>query len=152
MRFLLIALLLLTATACGRRVPETLITDYDEKEIAAAIERARREVDEFIKILEKGEGEEFAVKAKISQGENAEHFWLGNLKIEGDLFHGTIANEPGIVTNVKLGQPWQVKKFEISDWKYERAGKIYGGYTIDPLLKSMPPVEAAWWRERLVRP
>jgi uncharacterized protein YegJ (DUF2314 family) len=69
--------------------------------------------------------------------------------LEVDTFKGTIENEPGLVTNVNHGQRWKVKKSEISDWKYERGGKIYGGYTITPLLKSMAPEEAQWWRERL---
>ena len=90
--------------------------------MAAAIARARSGVDEF--------------------GTNVEHFWLGDLKLEGDTFHGTIDNKPDLVSNVQYGQRWTVKKSEISDGKYERGGKMYGNYTLRPLLKAMPPKDA----------
>ena len=58
------------------------------------------------------------------------------------MFIGVISNDPGIVTNVEYGQEWKIKKEDISDWMYTRGDKIYGGYTIDPLLVTYPKEEA----------
>ena len=81
-----------------------------------------------------------------------EHFWLTDILFQNGDFIGSISNDPGIVHNVKVGQKWRVKKDEISDWMFRRNGKIYGNYTIRPLLKTMPPNEAAKYRLLLAQP
>ncbi|HGC1664629.1 DUF2314 domain-containing protein, partial [Escherichia coli] len=48
-------------------------------------------------------------------------------------------------------QEWKIKKEDISDWMYTRGDKIYGGYTIDPLLVTYPKEEADELRAKLVR-
>ena len=45
----------------------------------------------------------------------------------------------------------KIKKEDISDWMYTRGDKIYGGYTIDPLLVTYPKEEADELRAKLVR-
>ena len=39
-----------------------------------------------------------------------------------------------------------LQKEDISDWMYTRGDKIYGGYTIDPLLVTYPKEEADEWQ------
>jgi uncharacterized protein YegJ (DUF2314 family) len=53
---------------------------------------------------------------------------------------------------VKIGQKWTIKKAEISDWMYMRGGKMYGNYTLRPLLKTIPQAEAAKLRALLAEP
>jgi uncharacterized protein YegJ (DUF2314 family) len=133
--------------------PETLHTSgYDQQEMDAAIARARAEVDSFIAELQQPTGEDHAVKAPITDGEQTEHFWLGDLTYRDGQFEGTIGNEPGMVKNVKFGQQWKVKKEEISDWMFMRDGKMHGNYTMRPLLKTMPADEAAELRSLLAEP
>lgn len=143
---------LLLASACSRQ-PDTLVGEdqYDEEEMNAAIEHARLETAEFLKALTNGTGESFSVKAPIKDSHGTEYFWLTDLTYEAGVFHGKIGNDPGIVTNVKFGQEWSLRAEEISDWMYIREAKIHGGYTIDPLLQSMPKKEAEALRSRLVR-
>jgi uncharacterized protein YegJ (DUF2314 family) len=150
-RFFII-LLAAAFSACSTK-PDTLITSgYDEKEMEAAIARARSEVDQFIAELTQPTGEDHAVKAPIEDGGETEHFWLTDLKYKDGQFEGTINNEPGLVKNVKLGQKWKIKKEEISDWLYMRDGKMHGNYTMRPLLKAMPADEAAEFRSMLAEP
>jgi len=118
----------------------------------AAIARARSEVDVFIVELSKGNGTDFAVKAPIQDKEETEHFWLTDIVYRNGKFEGVIGNDPGIVTNVKSGQKWTIKKSEISDWMFMRDGKMYGNYTIRPLLKTMPEEEAAKFRSMFASP
>ncbi len=81
-----------------------------------------------------------------------EHFWLSDVVYRDGEFQGTIGNDPGIVTNVTFGQSWTIKKAEISDWMFMRGGKMYGNYTMRPLLKTMPAEEAEQYRSMLAEP
>ena len=148
---LLLVIVILACCSCSKS-SDTLITDYDQKEMDAAIARARSEVDSFIAELSKRNGSDFAVKVPIRDKDETEHFWLTNIVYRNGQFEGVISNEPGIVTNVKGGQKWSVKKSEISDWMFMREGKMYGNYTMRPLLKTMPEEEAAKYRSMLANP
>ena len=147
-----VVFLILMCCSCSRK-PETLVEGgYDEQEMDAAIARARKEVDSFIAELSKRNGTDFAVKVPIEDNEEVEHFWLTDIVYRDEKFHGVIGNEPGVVTNVKMGQKWSVKKSEISDWMFMRDGKMHGNYTVRPLLKTMPEEEAAGIRSMLANP
>jgi uncharacterized protein YegJ (DUF2314 family) len=146
-------LLCLAVCGCGKSAPETLVkSGYDEKEMNDAIARARSEVDSFISELAKPTGNDHAVKAPIEDKGKFEHFWLTDVVFQNGEFKGTINNEPGIVGNVKIGQKWTVKKNDVSDWMFMRGGKMYGNYTMRPLLKTMPAAQAAQMRSLLANP
>ena len=148
-----VALLVMCSLGACKRAPETLVEGgFDEREMDAAIARARGEVDVFIKELSQGNGTNFAVKAPIDDQEKTEHFWLTDVVYRDGTFEGVIGNEPGVVTNVKMGQKWSLKKLEISDWMFMRGGKMYGNYTMRPLLKTMPADEAAKLQSLLAEP
>jgi uncharacterized protein YegJ (DUF2314 family) len=149
---LLFMCLILAICSC-KRSPETLVKEgYDEEEMEAAIARARSEVDSFIAEMSKGNGTDFAVKVPIEDKGETEHFWLTDIAYQNGKFEGVIGNDPGIVTNVKSGQKWTVKKSEISDWMFMRDGKMHGNYTIRPLLKTMSEKEAAKFRSIMANP
>jgi uncharacterized protein YegJ (DUF2314 family) len=125
---------------------------YDEQEMDAAIARARRDVDSFIGELSQPTGTNHAVKAPIEDAGETEHFWLTDVTFQNGEFKGTINNDPGLVGNVQFGQTWTIKKAEISDWMFMRDGKMYGNYTLRPLLKTMGEDEAAKYRSILADP
>lgn len=131
--------------------PETLVREYDEGGMDAAIARARAEVDDFLAVMEKGDADSFSVKAPITDENGTEHFWLTDVSFDDGQFSGAVGNDPGIVKNVQYGQPWKIKKEEISDWMFTRGEMIHGGYTIDPLLDSYPKEDAEALRAKLVR-
>ena len=150
----LLLVVLFALIGCDRKQkPETLVEGgYDQAEMAAATQRALNEVDAFIAELQAGTAESFAVKAPISENGQVEHFWLTEVSFDGEKFTGTINNEPGIVTHVKLGQQWSLGKTEISDWLYMRDGKMHGNYTMRPLLATMPEEQAEQFRQMLATP
>jgi uncharacterized protein YegJ (DUF2314 family) len=148
-------LLALSLSGCffGASKPETLVdSGYDEQEMEAAIAKARSEVDTFLAELANPTGTDHSVKAPVTDQGKTEHFWLTEITFANDQFEGSIGNDPGIVSNVKFGQKWTIKKSEISDWMYMRDGKIHGNYTMRPLLKGMPEEEAAEMRQILAEP
>ena len=140
-----------TGTSIPKPMPETLVNEFDDSEMDQAIQRSRETRGEFIKVLGSGEADTFAVKVRVADGDDVEHFWMTDITYEDGKFSGVINNEPGLVTNVKFGQKWTVKEAEISDWMFTRGEKIHGGFTIEPLLHSYSPEEAAAMRARLVR-
>ena len=149
---LLILMLALACWSCSSK-PDTLVEGgYDEQEMNAAIARARSEVDTFIAEMAKKNGEDFAVKAPIEDQGRTEHFWLADVVYSNGEFQGKIGNDPGIVGNVRIGQPWTIKKEQISDWMFMRDGKMHGNYTMRPLLKTLPEKEAAKLRSMLANP
>lgn len=150
---LAVALLLLCCVGCSE-TPDTLVTssDYDETEMKAAIDRARSTVDTFINELATPTGEDHAVKVAVKDNDDIEHFWMNDVSFRDGEFQGTINNEPGLVTNIKIGQSYTVKKDEISDWMFMRDSKMHGNYTMRPLLKTMPEEESAAFKALLAEP
>src|SRR5688500_16686349 len=132
--------LLLAGICCScSSKPSTLIEGgYDEKEMDAAIARARSDGDACIGEMTKGNGTDFAAKRPTEDKGETEHYWMTDVVYRDGEFAGKIGNDPGIVGNVKLGQPWTIKKGQISDWMFMRDGKMHGNYTMRPLLKTMP--------------
>ena len=152
-RVLLFFLVLLAVSGCVKPTPDTLVkSGYDEQEMNAAIAKARSEVDSFIGELTNPTGTDHAVKVPIEDAGETEHFWLVDVSFANGEFKGTINNDPGMVGSVKIGQSWTAKMAEISDWMFMRNGKMYGNYTMRPLLKAMPEDEAAKYRSILADP
>src|ERR1051325_3152585 len=99
---LLLILLAGMCCSCSSK-PETLGEGgYDEKEMDAAIARARSEVDSFIAQMNGKQGADFSVKTPIEDNGKTEHFWLTDITFKDGEFSGQIGNDPGIVGNVKL--------------------------------------------------
>ncbi|TWT94795.1 hypothetical protein Pla108_36450 [Botrimarina colliarenosi] len=141
-----------SVTGCKSN-PETLVVGgYDEAEMASATDRAISEVDAFISDLISERSEHYAVKAPIEDGGVTEHFWLTGVSFSNNRFTGTIDNEPGIVSNVTMGQQYSLGKTEISDWMFIRDGKMHGNYTMRPLLATMPEAEANMYRQMFATP
>ncbi len=67
------------------------------------------------------------------------------------MFKGVIANEPGLVGNVQMGESWSIGREEISDWMFTQRRMIHEGFTITPLLDSIPEKEAEAMRVTLVQ-
>jgi uncharacterized protein YegJ (DUF2314 family) len=61
-----------------------------------------------------------------------EHTWIAVTRIDGDAIHGTLANDP-VDFDGKLGDPVVCKLSELSDWLFERDGKMVGGFTVKVL-------------------
>ncbi len=113
----------------------------DDQEMNAAIARARSEVNDFIKVIQKG-NRQVSVKVAIEDHGKVEHFWLKDITYKNGFFAGIIDNEPEVVSNTALGRKVSVKKEAISDWLYVQNGKMIGNYTLRVALKKMPKKDA----------
>ena len=73
-------------------------------------------------------------------------------KLPNGTYSGHFANEPRDLPGKREGDQVQFAQGDISDWMFMRNGKIVGGETIKPLLKSMPKADADALRARMEQP
>lgn len=142
----------LTATAQDSsyiRIPN------EDPEMTGARAKARATLPQFWDKMAKPGPEEnnFSLKVGFPFGtNNAEHMWLKDIERRDGKLFGTINNVPRDVKTVRAGQRVEIDEMRISDWMYHRSGKIVGGHTIRPLIKRMPPADAARYRDMLAEP
>lgn len=145
----------------AERVGEQLANDEvtsvsaGDKKMKAAIKEARETVGDFIKVLNSNDSSfhDLSIKVPLEDGEEVEHVWLDQVKLEGDSFSGIIANDLKMVKNFKMGQSVTYKKNEITDWMYIKEGVVHGNITLKAMFHAMDPEEVKvikkmmGWRE-----
>jgi uncharacterized protein YegJ (DUF2314 family) len=125
--------------------PDIISVDENDPRMNAAIDKARSTVGQFIKALGNPQSFQsgFSVKAPIRDGEHIEHMWLAPVHYRDGKFVGTVNNEPDVVKTVKLGEQYELKTGDISDWMYVENGKLVGGFTIRVLRDAAPKEKRA---------
>ena len=84
---------------------------------------------------------------------NGEHIWMADVKRTADGgYSGRFANAPRDLPGRKAGEVALFREADITDWMFMRNGKIVGGETIRPLLKSLPKADADALRAKLETP
>ena len=73
-------------------------------------------------------------------------------KIADGRYSGRFANAPRDLPGKRVGDLVEFREANISDWMFVRNGKLAGGETIKPLLKSMPTADSDAMRARLETP
>ena len=135
----------------SKHADKAVMVANDDADMNAAIKRAHDTLGLFWKTHDnpKANQDGFALKVRITDENGPEHFWLLDIKRNGDKITGRIDNNPERVKNVKIGQTWTFTKEDVSDWMYRQDGKIHGGFSIRVLLKMAPPEQAKGIREML---
>jgi uncharacterized protein YegJ (DUF2314 family) len=123
--------------------PDVVLVEENDKEMNAAMDKARKSVEDFVKAFQKADKSRsgFAVKIAIKDGKQVEHFWVGITKFDGMQFEGTINNEPALVKTIKEGEKVKVEKARVEDWMYIENKKLVGGYTVRVLRNRLTPEE-----------
>ena len=139
------ALAFMLPTIPANAVDDNVIT-FSEDDVAmnAAIAKARSSLPVFWKkyLTRQANEDGFALKIKIVDGQAIEHFWCNEITGDENMSTCVIANDPELVTTVAYGQEIQVNPDDISDWKFERNGKIIGGETIRVMIPKLSKQEA----------
>jgi uncharacterized protein YegJ (DUF2314 family) len=125
--------------------PDIFTVDETDPRMNAAIDKARSTVGQFVKALSNPRSSQsgFSVKAPIRDGDHVEHMWLTPVKYRDGKFVGTVNNEPDVVKSVKLGEQYELKAGDISDWMYVENGMLVGGFTIRVLRDAAPKEKRA---------
>jgi len=148
-------LFLVLLTACSPSASSQATDDdsvvmiaEDDAEMEAAIKHAQSTLDEFLAVVAnppKGSSG-FKLKAELSDSNGTEHFWILPFTQTADGFEGTLANEPEIVTSVKLGKKISFSRSQVSDWGYVLNGRQVGSFTVCVMMKHVTAEEAAYYR------
>jgi uncharacterized protein YegJ (DUF2314 family) len=148
--------LLLLLVWIGPVVAQAVIhVPNNDPEMAEAQAKARATLAQFWRAFDQPGANEggFSLKVAVPYGaNNSEHIWFNNIERASGKMFGTVNNEPVHVKGLRRGQRLEIEDRKISDWMYLRAGKIVGNYTMRPLLKRLPPQEAARYRAMLAEP
>ncbi|KYG97783.1 DUF2314 domain-containing protein [Bradyrhizobium sp. DOA1] len=126
-----------------------------DAEMNAAIERGRATLSTFWSSYGTPKPSEagHALKVRFSTRKGGEHIWVGDVKKQPDgTFSGLLANEPRDLPGKRAGDKVAFGEADISDWMFTRNGKIVGGETIKPTLKSLPKADADAIRARMEQP
>lgn len=113
--------------------------------------QARATLDDFWRAMARpGPSEEgFALKVAMSKGLGPrEHVWVEDIERKDRVISGVLVNDP-LTLGMRGGQRIEFQESQITDWTFMRLGKIMGSYTMRPLLKHLPPDEAARYRAML---
>jgi uncharacterized protein YegJ (DUF2314 family) len=151
-------MLALVATAwnagCGQSDPEladaesqppVITVELEDPEMSKAVEDARLSVEQLIAALENPTPSKtyLGIKAKFVEGEVVEFMWLSDVTFDGDIFAGTVANNPRHLTGVRMMDRREVSPLEIEDWMIIDDGRLVGGYSMRVLAERMSPAERA---------
>ena len=130
------------------------VSDTDA-EMNAAIARARATLPVFWASYDapKRTETEHSLKVRFQTGGNDEYIWMSDVKkLPGGDDAARFADTPQNLPGKQFGDLTGFKDADISDWMFMRNGKIVGGETIRPLLKSMPKADADALRARMEQP
>lgn len=118
-------------------VPVIEIAD-DDPDLVASIEKARETWPEFVAAFqEKGRGcTNFGVKAEMTFEDEKEYIWLDVIGLEPRYVHGTLANDPVALGDLKLGSQVEVPLEDVQDWCYLKNGEPVGLYSLAAVQKA----------------
>ncbi len=117
--------------------------------MTAAIAKAQATLDTFLATAAKPPAgtSGYKLKVAVADGPDTEHFWVLPFRATATGFEGTLANDPQIVSNVKMGQTIKFTRKEISDWGYEKNQRQVGSFTVCALFKKMSKDEVKYYRD-----
>ncbi len=106
----------------------------DDPRLLAAVQEARERWPEFVEALaQKGEDDNFAVKAPLTSGGNTEFIWISVLGTHGDVIFGVIDNDPVDLPGYQAGDQVEVELQDLNDWIYSQGDRMEGGFTVKVL-------------------
>ncbi len=126
-------------------VPVVDASDDDPK-MKEAVAEAHKTWAQFVAAFKKQakNTESFGVKFPFDtpDKDRKEFMWVQVTKISDDLVMGTLANEPVLAQDIKLGDKVQKKVSEMSDWMYYKDGEIVGGFSVKVLMEQQAARES----------
>lgn len=119
------------------RPVQPVVEAPDPAAMEQAIAQARREWPTAVAHHRAG-GQVSAKLPFATKSGGTEHIWIDVTRLEGDLVHGTLANEPADIEGKKLGDAVSGKVADLSDWLFVRDGTRFGGFTVKILEARSP--------------
>lgn len=147
LRSILFAVLMLgVSPAIAQDVEPDEIMETSDAEMDAARAQAQRTIGEWLAVLNDPPEGTGIIEFKYPL-EGWEHIWVENVRRDGNVLIGTLANNPHS-EGYRRGDEVRVPISEVSDWGYFDANEfMHGHYTTRTMLDRMDPAQAAEIRE-----
>lgn len=144
----LIGAALVSSMAFAQAKDRTVLVANADPAMVAAISKAQATLDTFLATAAKPPAgtSGYKLKVAVADGADTEHFWVLPFRATAKGFEGVLANEPNIVSNVKMGQTIKFIRKDISDWGYLKNERQVGSFTVCALFKKMSKDEVAYYR------
>jgi uncharacterized protein YegJ (DUF2314 family) len=129
------------------------VVDYSSKDAAmnAAIDEARRTLPMFW--ADFGHPDRRGtdtLKVAIPDADGGrEHIWVNRIARVDGVYTARLANEPARLPGLTLGSQIRFAEDQISDWSYEKKGRLWGSFTTRVMLPDLDPSDAAQLRAYL---
>jgi uncharacterized protein YegJ (DUF2314 family) len=137
----------LALPACRPDLPDGFVVSAaDDPALRSAMAEARASLPIFWSKFEEREPETgpFWLKVGMPTPNGAvEHIWVDAIARDEGVILGRLVNEPVDLRGLRLGSEVRVRPEMISDWSYEKNGKMYGAYTTRAVLDRVGPEERA---------
>lgn len=118
----------------------------------AAIAEARRSLPDFWKRFDTDPvvAETAKVKMAFDTPDGGEvHLWIRELRREGGAIVGILDNQPANLPGLAKGDTVTIVQARLSDWRYVRDGRMYGGFTTRVMVPRLPADQQAMYRQIL---
>lgn len=104
----------------------------DDPKMIAAVDKARSELPKFIWVVKNPHARRsmVSIKVKFQEGEIVEYMWVDDLKFDGKVFRGFLANVPTSMKSFKQNDKIVAEPANVADWMWVENGKLVGGYTV----------------------
>lgn len=145
-------LAVLTLSACDSEAPKVdnsgpgdEVVQFEAQDAAmnAAIAQAKASLPAFLARLDAGQiTPADSLKVGFPANGGHEHIWVNQIARQGDQLTGLLVNEPNWMPGLHERSPVTFAPALVSDWSYEKDGKLWGNYTTRVMLPSLPPEEA----------
>lgn len=129
----------------GRVDPNFTSVDANDTRMNAAIEKARASLPDFwVRHQSPQQGETgFVLKIAVPTTNSPEHIWVESFRrLASGRFVGVLANDPHWIAGKKSGDEIEFSVDQISDWGFQRRGKLVGYETTRVLIETLPRPEA----------
>ncbi|MEL7266511.1 MAG: DUF2314 domain-containing protein, partial [Planctomycetota bacterium] len=118
--------------------------EADHPLLLEAVAKAQASFDEFLSAFKQRgpEQDDFVIKVRLSHGECSEFIWLNFLGAEPRYLHGTLANDPVDLGDLKIDDQVEVPIEEMIDWGYSDNGEFKGMYSVAAIQQILAEEEA----------
>jgi uncharacterized protein YegJ (DUF2314 family) len=125
-------------------VAGTYAVESEDASMNAAIEKAKKTIDQFDRALKSNDTAltDFAIKKRFSTPDGGgEHMWIAGVSFVNGNYKGFVNNDAEKTKEVKYGDTVVVSRDEITDWMYLEHNLLNGGYTIREIRNQLTKEE-----------
>ena len=123
--------------------PYMVGTKSDDKEMQAAVEKARETLPDFLRTLRDHWPSQFdfQIKVRFRERDETELMWLSNVTYDGQVLKGKLHSHPEFAQGIRHGDSYTAAPEDVVDWTYQEYGRWVGAFTERVVRNRLPREE-----------